>query len=192
MPGTKKNKVLFGLSNVAVAKMTADGEFDTPTAIPGAVNMNAEPQGDQSVFHADNMNYYTVNANAGYAIELEMANIPDEILAWMLGWEIDTNGALVELADGVPTPFALIFDVQGDQRPRSTVYYKVTASRPGDEFSTTEDSVEVTTKTLPCTVAPMAYNGKSIVKSVIEESEQNSAIYKTFRTKVYMPDAEAA
>ncbi len=33
---------------------------------------------------------------------LTMANLPDEILARMLGWEIDDNGMLVEVADGEP------------------------------------------------------------------------------------------
>lgn len=188
---SKKNKVLFGLSNVYVAKQTGDGEFDTPIHIPGAVNMTVDPEGDQEVFYADNMNYYTANSNAGYSLELEIADIPNEIMAWMLGWRIDDNGALVEIADGVPTPFALLFDVQGDKKPRSAVYYNVTATRPSDEWSTTEDSTTVTTKTLPCTAAPMRYKDENIVKSVIEESETNSEIYKTFRSKVYMPDATA-
>lgn len=193
MAGTDTtNKVLFGLSNVYVAKVTGDGEFDTPVAIPGAVNMTIDAEGDQEIFYADNMNYYTANSNAGYSGELEIADIPNEILAWMLGWRIDDNGALIEVADGVPTPFALLFDVQGDKKPRSAVYYNVTANRPSDEWSTTEDTTTVTTKTLPFTAGVMKYNNENVVKAVIEESEDNTEIYKTFRTKVYMPDAVAA
>lgn len=192
MAGTDTNKVLFGLSNVYVAKVTGDGEFDTPVAIPGAVNMTIDAEGDQEIFYADNMNYYTANSNAGYSGELEIADIPNEVLAWMLGWRIDTNGALIEVADGVPTPFALLFDVQGDKKPRSAVYYNVTANRPSDEWSTTEDTTTVTTKTLPFTAGVMKYNNENVVKAVIEESEDNTEIYETFRTKVYMPDAVAA
>lgn len=186
------NKVLYGLSNVHVAFATGDGEYSTPVSIPGAVNMTAEPEGDQEVFYADNIAYYTANSNAGTSIELEMSMFPNDVLAKMLGWRVDDNGALIEVADGVPTPFALMFNVQGDQRPRSTVYYNVTANRPSDEWSTTEDSTSVTTSTMPCTATPIVYNDEKIMRAVMEKSETNASIYATFFTKVYMPDAVAA
>ncbi len=189
MAAQTENKVLFGLSNVHVAKMTGDNKWEAPVHIPGAVNMSIDPEGDQSVFNADNMAYHTTNTNSGYTGELEMALIPNDILAWMLGWKIDNNGALVEVADGVPTPFALLFNVQGDQRVRSAVFYKLTANRPSDEHSTTEDTAEPETTTLPFTVTPIVYNGETVTKSVIEKSTENAAVYSTFFTKVYMPDA---
>ena len=189
MAGQTENKVLFGLSNVHVAKMTGEGKWEAPTPIPGAVNMSIDPEGDQSVFHADNIAYHTTNTNAGYSGELEMALIPNAVLAWMLGWEVDKNGALVEVADGVPTPFALLFNVQGDQRPRSAVYYKITASRPSSEHATTEDTADPTTMKLPFVATPYTKEGKNYVKSIIEESAENTAIYKTFFTKVYEPNA---
>lgn len=189
MAGETTNKVLFGLSNVHVAKQTGTGTYDTPVAMPGAVNMTIDAEGDQEVFYADNMAYYTANSNAGYTGELEIADIPNDVLAWMLGWTVDKNGALVEVADGVPIPFALMFDVQGDAKARSTVYYNVTANRPSDEWSTTEDTTTVTTKKLPFTATPAKIGGKNVVRSVIESTEANKAIYDTFYTKVYTPDA---
>lgn len=187
-----ENKVLFGLSNVHIAFQTEAGKWDAPKPIPGAVNMSIDPEGDQEVFYADNMAYYTSNANAGYTAEFESALIPKDILAKMLGWEVDSNGALVEVADGVPCPFALLFNVNGDQRKRSTVYYNATAGRPSDEWSTSEDTTTVTTSKLPITLTPAVIGGKNVVKSVIEESAENKQVYDTFFTKVYEPDASAA
>ncbi len=191
MAAQTENKVLFGLSNVHVAFQTEAGKWETPKPIPGAVNMSIDPEGDQEVFYADNTAYYTANANAGYSGELEIALVPNDVLAKMLGWEIDANGALVEISDGVPTPFALLFNVQGDQRARSTVYYNVTGSRPSDEWSTTEDATSVTTLKLPFTATPAALGGKSVVKSVIEKNDANASVYGTFFTKVYEPGAVA-
>lgn len=191
MAAQTENKVLFGLSSVHVAKMSQAGKWEDPVAIPGAVNMSIDPEGDQEVFYADNTAYYTSNANAGYTGELEIAMIPKDVLAWMLGWTVDNNGALVEVADGVPTAFAIMFNVNGDQRARSTVYYNVTAGRPSDEWSTSEDTTTVTTVKLPFTATPATIGGKNVVKSVIEESAENKAVYDTFFTKVYEPDASA-
>ena len=191
MAAQTENKVLFGLSNVHVAKMSQAGKWEAPVAIPGAVNMSIDPEGDQEVFYADNTAYYTSNANAGYTGELEIAMIPKDVLAWMLGWTVDNNGALVEVADGVPTAFAIMFNVNGDQRARSTGYYNVTAGRPSDEWSTSEDTTTVTTVKLPFTATPATIGGKNVVKSVIEESAENKAVYDTFFTKVYEPDASA-
>lgn len=47
--------------------------------------MSIDAEGDQEVFYADNVAYYTANSNAGYSGELEMASIPNDVLAWMLG-----------------------------------------------------------------------------------------------------------
>ena len=50
-----KNKVKFGLSNVYIAKITEteDGiTYGTPFAMPGAVGLNADPEGDTTPFYA--------------------------------------------------------------------------------------------------------------------------------------------
>ena len=47
------NKVKFGLSNCVMAPIKSDGTYDTPIAVPGAVNLSLEPQGDTNDFYAD-------------------------------------------------------------------------------------------------------------------------------------------
>lgn len=182
----EKNKVLFGLSNAHAAFQEAVG-WGEPKPMPGSVSLSIDAEGDQEIFYADNIAYYTTNSNAGYTGELEIADVPAEILAEMLGWEIDDNGALVEVADGVPKPFALLFQIQGDKKPRATVMYNVTANRPSEEWNTTEDSTEVTTYTLPFTATPIDVDGKKVTKAVIEETEANAEKFKTFFTEVYKP-----
>ena len=76
------NKVKFGLKNCHYAKATLDPDtnavtFGTPVAIPGAVNLSLDPEGDTEPFYADDMVYYTTVANNGYSGDLEIALIPE-------------------------------------------------------------------------------------------------------------------
>lgn len=81
MPSTT-NKVKFGLKNCHYAKATLDLDtntmtFGTPVAIPGAVNLSMDPEGDNEPFYADDMVYYMTSANNGYSGDLEIALLPD-------------------------------------------------------------------------------------------------------------------
>ena len=80
MPSTN-NKVKFGLKNCHYAKATLDPDtnavtFGTPVAIPGAVNLSLDPEGDTEPFYADDMVYYTTVANNGYSGDLEIMATP--------------------------------------------------------------------------------------------------------------------
>ena len=187
------NKVRFGLDNVAIALLKDDESgYETPVKIPGAVNLSTSPEGDNEVFYADNGPYYTIATNAGYTGDLEIALIPDDIKAKILGWSIDNNGALVEVADAVAKPFALLFEVNGDQKKRRNVFYSCTASRPEEENATTEDTATPTTETLSITMIPREINDKKVTKLSIELSETNKAVYDAFYTSVLEPSfAEA-
>lgn len=186
------NKVRFGLEQVHIAFRKEDvggaPSWDTPIAIPGAVNFSATPDGGESTFYADNTKYYTRTTNNGYTATLEMALIPDEVLAQMLGWEIDSNGMLVEDAEAVPKEFALMGQVQGDARNRRFVYYRCTASRPTDTHATTTDTVTPATETLNLTILPLEVDGRKLVRGVIELDETNGAVYNSFFDAVALPD----
>lgn len=190
-----KNKITFGLEQVHIAfeDTPVDGvpQWKTPIPIPGAVRFTPTAQGQSSTFWADNSPYYVITSNNGYTAELEMALIPDEILAEMLGWLIDDNGMLVELNDGVPKKFALMGQVQGDAKNRRFVYYQCVASRPAKENKTKADSIEPATDVLSLTITPIevtiAGEKKKITKGTIELNETNAAAYNAFFTKVTLP-----
>jgi phi13 family phage major tail protein len=189
------NKVTFGLKKLHVAFLDDSGPtpvWGAPTHIPGVVNFTPEPQGEESTFYADDGPYFTYASNNGYTGELATALIPDAILKDMLGWEIDSNGMLVETTAGTPKEFAMMFEVQGDKKNRRTVYYRCKASRPGKEHATKGESVEPSQDTLSLTILPIEVNSKNIVKGVIELSDTNSAVYNSFFNAVTLPGAEPA
>ena len=83
------NKIKYGIKNVyyAVATLAANNSatYDTPVALPGAVSLTLDPEGDNNIFYADNIAYYTTYANNGYSGSLELALIPDAFRKDVLG-----------------------------------------------------------------------------------------------------------
>lgn len=189
------NKVTFGLEKVHIAYLNTTSPtptWDTPIPIPGAVKFSPKPEGDETTFYADNGPYWTYTSNNGYTAELEVANIPDEVLAELLGWEIDANGMLVETTDGEPKEFALLGQILGDKKNRRFVYYRCKASRPSKELNTRAESIKPDTDSLSIRILPIEVNGKNIVRGVMELNDKNTTVYNNFFKSVTIPGATAA
>ena len=184
---SEKNKVKFGLSNVHVAKITK-GEggtitYGTPFKIPGAVNLSLDAEGDNEPFYADNIKYYESYANNGYSGELEIAKIPDEFLKEILGQTIDSAGGVLETINDVISPFAFMYQIEGDKTGTRFCYYNTTVSRPSTEAGTTEDTKTPNTDTLSITTSARTDTGDVRVK--LPYSDANKEIYNKFFDKVY-------
>ncbi|WFB57472.1 major tail protein [Paenibacillus sp. BR1-192] len=186
-----QNKVTFGLSRVHIAFVddtaTDLPAWETPVAVPGAVRLTPEAQGESSTFYADNTSYFVITSNNGYTCELEMANVPDDVKAKMLGWEVDDNGMLLEISDARPKKFALMGEVQGDKRNRRFVYYDCQADRPAKELTTKGESVEPNTDVFNMSVSPIEIDNRMVVKGDLELSETNATAFNSFFTAVYLP-----
>jgi len=182
------NKIKYGLSRVYYAKATIDpstgaATYLTPVALPGAVSLSMDPSGDSNKFYADNIAYATFAANAGYEGTLELALIPDTFRQTILGEVVDSN-IQYEKAEATTTPFALLFQFEGDDTATRHVFYNCTASRPNVSSQTTEESVDVQTESLDITVGAI-YNAKldaNIVKGKC--SDDTKAEYQAWFTSV--------
>lgn len=188
-----ENKVKFGLSNVHIAKITeTDGviAYGVPFAMPGAKSLTADPAGETTPFYADNIKYYIATSNQGYTGELEVAMLIKDFFTQILGQEEDANGALFESADDTIARFALMGEIDGDAKKRRFIYYDCTATRPGSEMNTIEESKEPQTDKVSITMSPRSTD--KAIKAVIEPSTENQAVYDTFFTRVYEKDASAS
>lgn len=188
------NKVKFGISNVHVAKITV-GEggvisYGTPFAMPGAVKLNADPEGDTTPFYADNIKYYIANSNQGYSGDLEIAMTPDEFLTQILGQVADNNGAIFETSEDTNARFALMGEIDGDVKKRRFVYFDCTATRPKAEMNTKEDSNAPQTDTISITMSPRSTD--KAIKAVIEPTTENQSVYDNFFNAVYEKNATAS
>ena len=79
------SKVKFNIKNVHYAVLGDDGEYETPVAMPGAVSISLEQQGEITPFYADGIVYYRSASNGGYEGDLELAMVPDSFRTDVLG-----------------------------------------------------------------------------------------------------------
>ena len=154
------NKVKFNICNChyALQTLSEEGElsFETPVAMPGAVSLALDPNGEPESFFADGIEYYIIANNMGYDGDLELALIPESFRTDVLKEEADTNEVLVENANSETGAFALLFEFDGDIRKIRHVLYNCSASRPKIEGKTNEESREVQTETLTIKARPLA------------------------------------
>ena len=191
------NKVKFGLSNVHIAKITygTDGNglptitYGSPFALPGAVNLTLDAEGDSADFFADNTKYFSSSANNGYSGSLEIAMINDTFRTDILGETADTKGAMIETKDDTMSDFALGFQIEGDVEGRRYWFYSVSASRPSTSSQTIETSKEPVTDTIDITANARITDGA--IKVFMEKTSGNTTQYNNFFTAVYEKNVSA-
>lgn len=181
------NKVKFNICNVHYAPLTAgeDGTdaYGTPVAMPGAVSLSLDPNGEPESFYADGVEYYVINNNMGYDGDLELAIIPEAFRTEILKEETDVNKVLVENCNAETGSFALLFEFDGDVKKIRHVLYNCSASRPKIESKTNEESREVQTETLAVKARSLA---SGYVKAKTGDTT-TTAVYDGWYKAVYLP-----
>ena len=114
--------------------------------------------------------------------------IPESFRTDVLRETLDANGVLVENSGSELAPFALLFEFDGDQKHIRHVLYNCSASRPGIEGKTNEESREVQTETLTIKASPLP---DGTVKAKTGDSTDNST-YAGWYNNVYLPSSVAS
>ena len=185
------NKVKFNLKNVHAAKLTetvTEGvtsfSYVTPRAIPGAVSISLDAEGESSPFYADGIVYFRSVTNNGYSGDLEMALVPEWFRTEILQEELDAKGVLIEKSGNRESvKFALLFEFDGDINCIRHVLYNCTSSRPSIESETKEDTIEPGTEKLTITADPRA---DGLVKARTGDTT-DAATYACWYQTVYLP-----
>jgi phage major tail protein, phi13 family len=181
----QKNKVEFGLENVHFAKATTDlasgiTTYEEPVKWPGAVELSLEASGDLIKFKADNIDYYVSGNNQGYEGKLTTALIPEEFATTILG-EIVEDGVQTEYSNAETSPFALMFQFEGDKKATRHVLYNCSASRPS-VGSSTIDKGDPNTTELSFSASPRPSDKAVKTKT---RPDTDATVYDAWFTKVY-------
>ena len=190
------NKVKYNLKNVHAAKLTetvSNGvtafSYGTPKAIPGAVSISLDAEGESSPFYTDGIVYFRSVTNNGYSGDLEMALIPEWFRTEILQEELDGKGVLIEKSSNSESvKFALLFEFDGDVNCIRHVLYNCTSSRPSIESETKEDTIEPGTEKLSITADPRS---DGLVKARTGDTTDKTA-YDNWYKSVYLPTEAAA
>lgn len=172
MPTNTPNKVKYGLKNAHYALLTIaeDGTvtYGKPIPIPGSVSLTMAAQGDTSTFYADNMAYFVTAANDGYSGTFEVALIPDQFRQDVLHETMDEAAqVLVENINNQTSPFALLFEFDGDKKAIRHVLYNCTCTRPSVSGGTTNNTKEPSTETMNLTASPLP-NGNTKARTTVD------------------------
>lgn len=191
MPTNTPNKVKYGLKNAHYALLTIgeDGTvtYGKPIPIPGSVNLTMDAQGDTSTFYADNMAYFVTAANDGYSGTFEVALIPDQFRQDVLHETLDEAAqVLVENINNQTSPFALLFEFDGDKKATRHVLYNCTCTRPSVSGGTTTNTKEPSTETMNLTASPLP-NGNTKARTTVDTP---AAQYAGWYDAVWQPLGE--
>lgn len=185
------DKVKFGIKNAHIFPITSVvggiPNYAAAIAVPGAVSLSLDAQGDINKFYADNIVYYQSASNNGYEGDLEVARIPDAVFEQVFKYSKDTNGVYVENATTESASFAMTFEEDGDVTGTKFVLYNCTATRPSRSLATIEESKTPTTQTLSVSAAPLA-SGNVIGMTSDTTTE---AVMNAWHTTVYMPSSSS-
>ncbi|MHC5250474.1 major tail protein [Enterococcus sp. LJL90] len=190
---TKENKVTYGLENAHYAKLTFGDNgvptFATPVPIKGSVEFTMDPESNAIEFAADNdSRYFSADENNGYSGTLTIANMPLSFRKDILGEEEDTTaGTITELADAKFSPFALLFQFDGDVTKTRHLIYYCNGSRATVSSKTGKD---ITGVELPFKSKQLIYKDKKLIKT--QTTSEESAKYADWFKTVYLVGEQPA
>lgn len=186
-----KNKVRFNLKNVHYAPIDQDDDgnitFGTPIHIPGAVSLTLSRQSSEVKFNADGVLYYASYANEGYSGTLSIALLPDHFRKTILQEKEDeTDKVLVEYANVETKPFALLYEVEGDQRGSRRLFYYCKAGVPGEDADG-QTLKNPKAESFDLTVTPLA-DGRTRART---EEDTLDTVFDSWFKSVWEPNAAA-
>lgn len=187
----EKNLVEFGLENCYWAKATVglDGKisYETPKRYPGAVSLSLDTNGDLMEFEADNIVYYSSPNNKGYTGKFVAAKMPDEFSVDILGEIVDKDDQVqTEVSSAQTSPFALLFQFEGDKNATRHVLYNCSANRTSFGSATGKESPNTTELNFNATPRPF----DKAVKTKTKETT-TPTVYDNWFEKVYEKTAGA-
>ena len=173
MAKANEDKVLFGFSDLYFGTFTENEDGSVTMGEPyhqrGAVGFSPEEQGDNYIFYADNVNYFSYYTSGTYQGDLVVARFDREFRTKYLGEVELEDGGIAQVKNSIRPSVWMAFEVQGDKGPERVIFYNGSMGGITREYATIEESVEVQTESMPLTFS--GDNKTGITKVVYMEGD---------------------
>ncbi|WP_346889172.1 major tail protein [Clostridium sp. UBA1056] len=184
---------IVGLKNIHIARLKADGSYETPIKLMGAKLVKTTNENSEIAFYSDDIMDYYGNALTAMSIEIEMAYLEPSIEALLCGKEVNSVGGLVTGSSDSQATIAFIYELSTLDKPIRRCLYEVILSKNETEATTKTDSVEEKTIKLVGKAKPRAIDGKFDI--VMDQNHipsgtdtQFDQAFDKFFTGVLLPD----
>jgi phi13 family phage major tail protein len=182
------NNVQFGLSNVHIAKMNADGTYGTIREYDLPVNLSLEHQSNLQDFFAGNNKVASVETDQGFSGSLEGMYFPDWFLTEILNQVVDDDGAILQGGGEKSSYFALGFQFEGDENATRVWACKCKATPPKGSHQTTDEGVNADHETIDISATSRTFtegSGSSAqtwkyAVSIMRDKTETHAAYESY------------
>lgn len=156
--------VRIGLSGLTAWPLKTDSTgvlaYGAPFKIAPAVSASVTPETSDDSFYADDIALISNQTISAITVELETADIKDEVVSKLLGVEIDENGVVIDNINSVAPQIALGFrSLKSNGHYKYVVLYKGAFGIGDEEFATKEDSLSFQTTSISGSFLPTIHNG---------------------------------
>ncbi|MCY7886337.1 phage tail protein [Bacillus spizizenii] len=164
-----------GLKNVKFAPLKKAGKFFVPTEILDyefAINMKVETETSTEKQYADDKLVDLAVSTGSTKLDIEMRDLPMEILSKLLGVEQDENGLYLFKKNIIPPWVAMTFQgPKANGKSRHVGLVKGRFSLPGDEWKTKQDKTDFQTIKLSAEFVDREQD--DVFKIVADEDAEN-------------------
>lgn len=146
--------VAIGLTNLHYAELLSDDattgafSYGAPVRISGAISANFSPNASNDTLFADDGPYDTASTLGAMSLELNVADIPPAIRAFLLG-ETYENGVVKSSSEAIPPYVAIGMSVKKSNGADRLIWYlKGKFTAPDENNQTKADSINWNTPTI--------------------------------------------
>lgn len=191
-----QDTVRIGLSDLYAFPLTADTKdvltYGAPFRVAPAVSASISPNTSDDSFYADDQALIANQTISSVSLELETADIPDNVVAKLMGLTVDEKGVVIDNIRAQAPNVALAFrSLKSNGKYKYIVLYKGSFGTGEDSYQTKEDSITFQTTTITGTFLPTIHDGNWRA-SVNEDAEGvDSTVVAEWFKKVYGSTATA-
>lgn len=149
------NSPMVGVKDFHVAKMLTDpstgkATYEDSISFPWVRQIQIKPKNNEATLYGDNMSVATANDTSEYDLTIEVATLPVEYKAFLLGHTYDkTTGTIKATADDAAPYFMVMFSsTKQNGKNRFVRFAKVLFSEPDETSKTKEASVSFNTPSM--------------------------------------------